>query len=516
MRWDADTAYGRAPCGLLTATAGGKVLHANHTFYSWLGLSASEVVGVRRFQDFLTIGGEIFMQTHVMPLLEMQRSVAEVKLDLRSSDGRVLPMLVNVSRVSEGEQELDEFAVMIVGDRHKYERELVHARQRLEESLKAKDAAELALRSADRRKDEFLATLAHELRNPLGAMRSAIDVLRRPELTACDMSRPLEVLAGQLAQASRLTDDLLDASRIAEGKLEIKKVPVEIGAILQEVAESTRARHFATGATHELETTMPTETIYVFADPVRLAQVVQNLLNNALRYTPTGGKIWLSAIRDGDSALVTVRDNGVGIPPEDLPTIFQMFAQAPSGRGRLMGGLGVGLALVQALVEMHQGQVTVESQGPGYGSTFEVRLPALQDEHTPPPLPTPDVAPSAWTQRRVLVVDDNEGAASSLMMLLELEGHFVRTENTGLGALRAVEEFAPEAVILDLGLPDVHGSEVARRIRNDRGSNIALIALTGWAPDANDVDTQSPFNAYFIKPIDLDRLLSALERISTL
>lgn len=347
-------------------------------------------------------------------------------------------------------------------------------------------------------------------------MRSAIDVLRRPELTACDMSRPLEVLAGQLAQASRLTDDLLDASRIAEGKLEIKKVPVEIGAILQEVAESTRARHFATGATHELETTMPTETIYVFADPVRLAQVVQNLLNNALRYTPTGGKIWLSAIRDGDSALVTVRDNGVGIPPEDLPTIFQMFAQAPSGRGRLMGGLGVGLALVQALVEMHQGQVTVESQGPGYGSTFEVRLPALQDEHTPPPLPTPDVAPSAWTQRRVLVVDDNEGAASSLMMLLELEGHFVRTENTGLGALRAVEEFAPEAVILDLGLPDVHGSEVARRIRNDRGSNIALIALTGWAPDANDVDTQSPFNAYFIKPIDLDRLLSALERISTL
>ena len=512
--WNAAAAYDRAPCGLLVAAAGGKIVHVNRTFCGWLGLSTPELVETRSFQDLLTVGGKIFLQTHVMPLLQMQRSVAEIKLDLRNTHGIVVPMLVNISRVNRAGSELDEFACMIMSDRHKYERELVVARRRLEESLKAREAAELALRAADRRKDEFLAMLAHELRNPLGAMSTAIALLQRQPSGDTGKDVPVELLARQLAQASRLTDDLLDASRIAEGKIEVKKAPVEIGAIMHEVIESTRARHFECGASHEVETRIPTEHIYVHADRVRLAQITQNLLNNALRYTPPGGKIWLAVSRQGNEAVITVRDNGIGIPAEDLPTIFDMFAQAPSGRGRLVGGLGVGLALVRALVELHQGRVTVHSSGPGQGSTFEVRLPALRDPPQPLGEPTNQSRAPCWTSRCVLVVDDNEGAASSLSTLLEVEGHTVRMATSGLDALRAVDDFVPEAVILDLGLPDIDGREVARRIRENHGSNVALIALTGWSPDKDAATRPTDFDAYLVKPVDVDALLSAIERIS--
>jgi PAS domain S-box-containing protein len=497
------------------AAAGGAIVRVNQTFCRWLGYSASDLVETRRLQDLLTTGGKIFLQTHVMPLLQMQRSVAEIKLDLRRRDGSAVPMLINICRVSEAATEWDEVACMIMSDRHKYERELVHARARLEETLKAKEAAELALRTADRRKDEFLATLAHELRNPLGAMRTAIDLLRRPQLFGGDTSWPLELLAGQLAQAARLTDDLLDASRIAEGKLEIKKAPVEIGAIVHEVVESTRARQFAHGPSHEVSTSIPTERIYVDADPIRLAQIVQNLLNNALRYTPSGGKIWLAAARRGDEAVMTVRDDGIGIAEADLPTIFQMFAQAPSARGRTRGGLGVGLALVRALVELHEGRITARSEGPGKGSEFEVCLPALPADLQPVPVPAVAACAPRATQRRVLVVDDNEGAASSLALLLESEGHTVRVAMNGIDALRAADEFVPEAVILDLGLPDIDGKEVARRIRGHRGASVALIALSGWAPDTNAAASRHPFDAYFVKPVDVNALFEALEHLPT-
>ncbi|HEY2022064.1 hybrid sensor histidine kinase/response regulator [Paraburkholderia sp.] len=512
-QWDADAAYERAPCGLIVAAAGGKIIRVNKTCCEWLGFSAAQLVETRSFQDLLTIGGKIFLLTHVMPLLQMQRSVAEIKLDLRHRDGRAVPMLVNISRISDAGCELDEFSVMVMSDRHKYERELVVARTRLEESLQAKEAAELALRAADRRKDEFLATLAHELRNPLGAMRTAIDLLRRPELLGGDTAWPLQLLARQLDQASRLTDDLLDASRIGEGKIELRKTTVEIGAILHEVVESTRARHFAHGPSHEVETHIPPERIYVHADPLRVSQVIQNLLNNALRYTPSGGKICLSAERQDDQAVITVRDNGIGIARNDLPTIFQMFAQAPSARGRVMGGLGVGLALVRALVELHDGRVTVDSRGPGHGTSFEVRLPALPAEPQPLPSPAVESSGSSATQRRVLVVDDNEGAAASLAILLESEGHTAQTATSGRDALRAADEFVPEVVVLDLGLPDIDGAEVARRIRSHRGSSVALIALTGWAPDNNASTSQNLFDAYFVKPVDVAKLLDALEQM---
>ena len=386
---------------------------------------------------------------------------------------------------------------------------------RTRDALKAKETAELALKLADRRKDEFLATLAHELRTPFSAMRSAIDLLSRQPSLSADTVWPLEMLDRQLDQATRLADDLLDVSRIAEGKIEIKKTRVEIGAIIHEVVESTRARQAGSESSHEFDVRLPDDPLFLSADSVRLAQIVQNLLNNAFRYTPSGGKIGLLVTRQGDDVVITVGDSGIGISHEDLTTIFTMFAQVPSGHGRSKGGLGIGLALVRALVQLHDGQLTAASEGPGKGSTFEVRLPALRADHASSVeetrLSAANQSLSAPSkQRRVLVVDDSEDAAASLALLLQAEGHTVETASCGLDALRLEDAFHPEAVILDLGLPDIDGKEVARRIRSRRGSDVMLIALTGWQAEVELNPEENPLDAYFVKPANISELLDKL------
>lgn len=382
---DPDSHYDRMPCGLLTAAPGGAILLANQTLCRWLGAQAEDLVAKRRFQDLVTMGGKIFLQTHISPLLDIQRSVAEVKLEMLRADGSAVPVLVNISRVGRPGEELDECAVMLMSDRHKYERELLEARRRAEQALKAKDAAEQALRVANRRKDEFLATLAHELRDPLGAMSNAIELLRRStgagrderasESAHASLGSPFVVLDRQLARASRLTDDLLDISRIAEGKIEIRRQSVELQTILNDVVVSTHARFVAGGPTHSLNINIPSEPVFLDVDPVRIAQVIQNLLNNALRYTPPGGNISVTARTEGNWAVIQVVDDGIGIADDGLETIFEMFAQAPAGKGHSLGGLGIGLSLVRALVELHGGSVRAYSDGAGTGSTFEVRLP---------------------------------------------------------------------------------------------------------------------------------------------
>ncbi len=513
---DFKAVYERAPCGLFTAMAGGKILQANRTFCELLQFTESALVGHRTFLDLLTMGGKIFLQTHLAPLLQVQRSVAEVKLDMRRKDGAIVPVMVNVRRVNERSVEIDEFAVMVMSDRHKYERELVAARSRSDDALKAKEAAEFALKLADRRKDEFLATLAHELRNPFSAMRSAIDLLTRQVRLPHETMWALEMLDRQLDQATRLTDDLLDVSRIAEGKIEVKKTRVEICAIIREVVDSTRARQTGSGLSHEFDVHLPEERIYLLADPIRLAQIVQNLLNNAFRYTPSGGNIALYVTSQGNDVVVTVRDGGIGISREDLATIFTMFAQAPSGHGQSRGGLGIGLALVRALVELHDGRVTAASEGLGKGSSFEVRLPSLDEN---PVSLTEQIFTSEAHQSlsssskpcRVLLVDDSEDAAAGLKLLLQAEGHRVETASSGLDALRVEQAFRPEAVILDLGLPDIDGKEVARRIRSMRGAKVTLIALTGWHADPELNADENCFDAYFVKPANLRQLLKVLK-----
>ncbi|MBW0449919.1 PAS domain-containing hybrid sensor histidine kinase/response regulator [bacterium M00.F.Ca.ET.228.01.1.1] len=510
---DYGAAYDIAPCGLFTTVPGGVIVRANQTLCRWLGFHASALVGHKRFQDLITVGGRIFLQTHLAPLLDLQRSVAEVKLDMLRGDGTIVPVLVNISRVGRPGEQFDEFAVMTVSDRHKYERELLEARRRAENALQAKDAAEQALRVADRRKDEFLATLAHELRDPLGAMRTAVEVLMRDTQVAAahkpgGSERPgignaLDILERQLGKAARLTDDLLDISRIAQGKIEIRRAPVHLQAILDDVVVSARARLPSHDPTHTLEVDLIPEPVIVDADAVRIAQIVQNLLNNALRYTPSGGWVRLTAAREDGHAVIRVSDNGIGIAPDDLTRVFAMFGQAPAARGQ--GGLGIGLALVRALAELHGGTVTASSAGHGLGSTFEVRLPlAACQVLSSPPARAPRVETAG---RRVVIADDNEDAAQGLAALLEEEGHVTAVAADGVSALRLVDEFCPEVVVLDIGLPDISGEEVASRIRRTHGERVSLVALTGLGAQTRP---HALFDVFLTKPAPIDALLAAI------
>jgi len=361
----ADALYEHAACGLVVTEDDGTIVRANATFCSWIGHSAEALAG-KRLSDLLTIGGKLFHQTHWHPLLQMQGSVAEVKLDLVRDDGQTLPMMLNAVRRLHDGQVRHELAFFVATDRDKYERELLHARRQL-------NALNEKLSAADRRKDEFLATLAHELRNPLAPVRNVVQILRQQPLSDERFDWSLDVLERQVRHLSRLVDDLLDVSRIAQGKIELRKSRLELIGIVRASAESVRALLETAGL--ELRVTLPAQPLWVDADETRLAQIIQNLLNNAAKFTPKGGRVALSVERQGDAALLSVRDSGIGIAPEHLATIFDMFAQVDAQRDRAHDGLGIGLALVRALTQMHGGTVSAESAGLGQGSTFTVRLP---------------------------------------------------------------------------------------------------------------------------------------------
>ncbi len=369
-------------------------------------------------------------------------------------------------------------------------------------------ASEDALREADRRKDEFLATLAHELRNPLAPIRSALEVLRRMDGTGEDAKRMRGMMERQVDHLVRLVDDLLEVSRISRGKVELRKQPIDLAEVVQQAVETSLPSIKAGG--HTLDIALPGEALRLDADPVRLAQVCANLLNNAAKYTEPGGRIWLKAERQGGEAVVSVRDQGVGIPPEMLPKVFELFAQVDRNLGRAQGGLGIGLALVRSLVELHGGQVEARSEGPGRGSEFIVRLP-LADS----PAATeagPDCAAAAITPARILVVDDNQDAADSLGLLLEAIGAEVRVVYAGAQGLLALAEFRPDAVLLDLGMPGMDGFETARRLRlSPEGRAAKLVALTGWGQEEDRRRTrEAGFDHHLVKPVGLEELQALL------
>ncbi|BBU33324.1 hypothetical protein BTHE68_70580 (plasmid) [Burkholderia sp. THE68] len=504
-------AYAHAACGLLTTRTDGTIVRVNATFCRWSGYSADELLDNRRVQDLLTVGGKVFHQTHWAPLLEIQRSVAEVKLDIRHRDGRKVPMLINAARYRHGEFDYDDFAFIVVTDRHKYEQELLVARHRAEAALEAQKAAEEALRAADRRKDEFLATLAHEIRNPLAPLRTVIEVFRRKQFSDPQVIWSRGVLERQVGQIARLVEDLMEVSRIAEGKLEIRAHPVDLRAVIRDASETSKA--LIDASSHKLTVNVPEEPVMLTADATRLSQVIQNLLNNAAKYTAAGGSIWLDLYAEGDYAVVKVRDNGLGISAEHLASVFQIFAQLSPGLPHAQGGLGIGLSLVQALVERHGGTVEVQSAGTGFGSEFTVRLPFhgpfAPDEQREMP---PPVEPSR--RQRILIIDDNEDAVTSLAMLLEMDGHTTRAASDGTSGLSAIDEFLPETVILDIGLPGMNGYEVASRLVSRAGrSSLTLIALTGWAKQQDRESALSAgFDFYLTKPVDYDHLVAILDR----
>ena len=369
--------------------------------------------------------------------------------------------------------------------------------------------AEQALRDADRRKDQFLATLAHELRNPLASIRSAVDVLKGAADDADALSRARDVVDRQSEQLARLVDDLLDVSRITRDRLELRKRQVSLRAILERAIETSLPA--ADRQTRRIDVRLPPRDVLLHGDAVRLAQVFGNLLHNACKYTPHGGGVRLHAEVRGGEAIVTVEDDGIGIPPDQLDAIFDMFVQVDLSLGRSRGGLGIGLTLVKRLVAMHGGSVSAASDGSGRGSRFEVRLPiapALGD----PAETRPSAAPAPVPNRRVLVVDDNHDAADLLALSLSRSGHEVRVAYDGEQALETAEAFRPDLVLLDIGMPRLDGIEVCRRIRaRDWGAKTCVVALSGWGQEKDRRETRAAgFDEHLIKPVDAPALRSVL------
>jgi signal transduction histidine kinase/ActR/RegA family two-component response regulator len=371
-----------------------------------------------------------------------------------------------------------------------------------------------ALKESDRRKDEFLAILAHELRNPLAPVRNAVQILRAKGPLVPELQWARDVIDRQVDQMTRLVDDLLDVSRITQGKIELRKQRVELRTVVNAALEASHPLIEQCG--HTLSVELPTDPIFLEADATRLAQVLLNLLNNAIKYTERGGRIWLTAECAGEQVVIRVKDTGIGIPTEMLPRVFDMFAQVERSIERAQGGLGIGLTLVQRLVALHGGTVEAKSQGLGAGSEFIMRLPlALVSDLSAQKgsdLSAQKGAveaelPAAATLLRVLVVDDNQDSADSMAMFLRITGHEVRTVHDGLAAVEEATNFQPNVILLDIGLPKLNGYDAARHIREEHGDAVLLIALTGWGQEEDRRRSrEAGFDHHLTKPIDFDDL----------
>lgn len=365
------------------------------------------------------------------------------------------------------------------------------------------------LQDASRRKDEFLATLAHELRNPLAPLRNMLEVMKRTDGNREPVQQAHDMMDRQLVHMVRLIDDLLDVSRVSRvsrGKLELRRERIELAPVVNQAVESCRGLIGCAG--HEVSIALPTEPVYLYADPVRLTQIFDNLINNACKYTEPGGRIRLTAeCRDGEVA-VKIKDTGIGIPPDKLGGIFEMFAQVDHSLERLQGGLGIGLTLVKQLVEMHDGRVTAHSDGPGRGSEFVVCLPMLNEKPRPGEQPLPGDKKLQTQSRRILVVDDNRDSAESLAMLLEMSGSETQVAYDGLQAVEVAERFRPDLVLLDIGLPKLNGYEVCQHIRREPwGKDMMIVAISGWGQEQDRLRAQDAgFDRHIVKPVDLEML----------
>jgi signal transduction histidine kinase len=382
--------------------------------------------------------------------------------------------------------------------------------QRVAERTSALEATTAALQEADRRKDEFLAMLAHELRNPLAPIRTAVQLLRLKELGPQQRGRARDVIERQVEHLVSLIDDLLDVSRITRGMITLQREPVLVGAIVARAVETTRPA--IDGQRHELTLELPDELITVDGDKTRLIQVLSNILHNASKFMDPGGRIRLKVSREGSYVAISVADTGIGIAPDLIPKAFELFAQVHAKSERSQGGLGIGLALVRRLTEMHGGTVTARSDGPGSGTELTVRIPTLAAEK----IVTTQVAGSESVPLvppcRILVADDNHDAAESLTLQLQLAGHDVKTVHDGLEALDVAKTFKPDIVLLDLGMPRLDGYETARRMRLQFwGARTTLIALTGWGQQQDRQRTfEAGFDVHLVKPVSEAQLFRAL------
>ncbi|HSN88902.1 MAG TPA: ATP-binding protein [Thermoanaerobaculia bacterium] len=483
----------------------GQVTFINPTAERLTGWSQAEAQGVHLDEVFRIVNEET-RRTVESPVAKVLREGTIIGLAnhtiLLARDGGEIPIDDSASPIRTEEGDLLGVVLIFhdIVERRNLERELSRRAERLAE--------------ADRRKDEFLAMLAHELRNPLAPIRNALHILGVPDVDPAMARRARETMERQIRHMVRLVDDLLDVSRITRGKVQLRQEKVDLAAAAARAGEAVR--HLAEDHGCELIVKVPSTPVLVEADPVRLDQVLWNLLNNAAKFTEPGGRIWLEVEAAGGQAIVRVRDTGVGIPPDLLPNIFEPFVQGNSGLDRAQGGLGIGLTLVRSLVEMHGGRVAASSEGSGRGTELEAFLPQVARAELPAPLGQ-GAGEGPGALRRVLVVDDNQDAAETVALILELWGHEVRTVFDGPAALEAAPLFLPEVILLDIGLPGLDGYEVARRLRADpRQDGVLLIAMTGYGQDKDRALSQEAgFSHHLVKPVDpatLRTLLAAPAR----
>jgi PAS domain S-box-containing protein len=473
--------------GAATLTADGVVLYSNRRLATLLGSTTPQVIGMPLASWFAT---EDEGELHDMLRASQAESVSR-ELTARRADSRTVPVQLSLSPLTLQGVKL---RCAIVTDIS-----LAKHQAALEASAQENRAANDRLREADRHKDEFLATLAHELRNPLAPIRAAAHVIKVLNLDDARLAKAQRMIERQVTHIARLVDDLMELSRITLGRIELQRRTESLAEVLTSVADA--AQPSIEAAQHLFTVELPDEPLLVLADSVRLSQAIGNVLENAVKYTPLGGRIVLSARREAESAVIRIEDNGIGIAPEMLVRVFDMFVQVDHSGQR--GGLGIGLALSRRLVEMHGGSIAVSSAGTGQGTAFTIRIPLRPEASLEAMTERGDTLPAA-PSRRVLVVDDNTDAAESLKMLLELSGHIVKTEYRGGTALQAMELFRPDVVLLDIGLPDLDGYEVARRIGAQYGARRpTVIALSGWG-QASDKRraADAGIDAHYTKPID--------------
>ena len=473
------------------------------TIQSWnaaaerlFGFTAEQAVG--KHISLIIPPERIAEEDAIIARLKHGQRIEHFETERRRSDGRDIIVSLTISPLKDD-------AGNVIGA-SKIARDMSE-RKRLEDSLR-KLASDLS--EADRRKNEFLAMLAHELRNPLAPMSNMLEVLKHSGNNGEVVKQAHDTIERQLAQLVRLVDDLLDLNRITYDRLELRRSDVELAMVVQQAVEVARPLIDAAG--QKLTINLPDEAIYLNADRARLAQVFGNLLNNSCKYTRPNGAISLTARRNGNNeVLVSVRDDGAGIPPDKIDSIFDMFMQVDRSSDRSQSGLGIGLTLVKRLVEMHGGSIEARSAGEGQGSEFVVQLPMI-DKPAVVSSRVSDVAAEPTSQRRILIVDDNVDSADSLAMLLEITGNQTYLAHDGVEAIESIEKYRPEVVLLDIGLPKLDGHEVCCRVREQPwGNDIRIIALTGWGQDDDRRKSEEAgFNGHLVKPVDYDKLLALL------
>jgi len=493
--------------GVVATDSAGIVTFINPVAQELTGWREDEAVG-RPLDDVFQIVSQETGQPAHNPVAEVMRSGRIAGLAnhtiLIAQDGTHRPIDDSAAPIRDAE---GQFVGVVLVFRD------ISERRRLELELQRRSDD---LVDRDRRKDEFLAMLAHELRNPLAPIRNSIQVLRPKHSGDPDAERAGAMIERQVAHLVRLVDDLMDVSRITRGKLELRRQAVDLAEIVTRTVEAVRPQAEERG--HQMEVALPETPVAIEADAARLEQVISNLLANAVKYTATGGQIRLTAGREGGEAVVRVRDNGIGIRPEMLPRLFDIFQQADRVPGHISEGLGIGLSLVRSLVEMHGGSVSASSSGTGQGSEFVVRLPALTPAIRAPATPPAGRVEPPKRPLRILITDDNRDSAESLAMLLQLSGHEARTAADGEEALAAAQAFRPEVIFLDIGLPrGMDDYEVARRLRQLAGLETAvLVAMTGYGQDEDrERSRKAGFDHHLVKPADLEqvgRLLSETAR----